>query len=86
LTERVAIAVICVDCVPAYRDLLIMVDGLQYSTDFTAVYSHPLVLSDHPNRLVYCPHDYSWSQSTFSSYDELHTYLGDQWGFILTQV
>jgi endoglucanase len=41
-------------------NLLIVVDGWDYSTNFTLVYNDPLDLGgQYPNRLVYAPHDYS---------------------------
>jgi hypothetical protein len=29
-------------------------------------------------RALQCPHDYSWSQGTYTDYNSFHTYLGDQ--------
>ena len=46
--------------------LLIVVDSLAYSTDFSRVSASPLKLPV-PGRLVYSAHDYSWSQPGNSS-------------------
>lgn len=41
-------------------NLLIVVDGWDYSTNFTTVYQKPLQLGGKfANQLVYAPHDYS---------------------------
>lgn len=65
-------------------NLLIIVEGLNYSTDLTGAYGSPLVLSV-PGRLVYSPHDYAWFHTGLTSYAELKTSLGNSWGFLLTQ-
>ncbi len=65
-------------------NLLIMVEGIGYSLDLTGVYTLPLALSV-PNRIVYAPHDYSFSHAAFASYSAMATDLGDNWGFILEQ-
>jgi len=65
-------------------DLLIFVEGLSYALDLKGVYTNPLTLKI-ANRLVYEAHDYSWSQGTTNTCDQLHTTLGDNWGFILEQ-
>jgi len=56
---------------------LIIVDGLDYSTNFKDLAAHPISL---PN-LVYSAHDYDWSQKT-TSYTELEALLDEQWGFL----
>lgn len=65
-------------------NLLVMVEGLNYSTDFGGVYTDPLQLSV-AGRLVYAPHDYAWFHTGITSYADLKTALGNQWGFLLTQ-
>jgi len=65
-------------------DLLIIVEGLSYASDLRGVYSLPLK-TDRPNRVVYEAHDYSWFHSGLSSCDQLHTDLGNAWGYIITQ-
>ena len=65
-------------------NLLIFVEGLNYSTDFGGVYTDPLQLSV-AGRLVYSPHDYAWFHNGLSSYAELKTALGNKWGFLLVQ-
>lgn len=64
--------------------LLVFVEGLEYATNLTGVYSNPLTLSV-PNRLVYSAHDYSWFHVGMTTYDDLKTNLGDRWGYVLTQ-
>ena len=65
-------------------NLLIIVEGLNYSTDFGGVYTDPLQLSV-AGRLVYAPHDYAWFHNGLASSAELKTALGNKWGFLLTQ-
>ncbi len=65
-------------------NLLIIVEGLNYSSDFGGVYTDPLLLSI-AGRLVYAPHDYAWFHNGLASYAELKTALGNKWGFLLTQ-
>lgn len=62
---------------------LIVVDNIAYSTDFRGLYADPLQLAV-PGRLVYSAHDYSWSQSAGSA-SALHTWLGDRWGYLISQ-
>lgn len=68
----------------ANPDLLVVVEGLNYSNDLGGVYDAPLTLSV-PHRLVYPPHDYSFDHAGLQSYDQLATILGERWGFIITQ-
>jgi endoglucanase len=63
-------------------DLLVMVEGPQYSTDFTAFGTLPLVLK-MPNRVVYSPHAYSSSGHVFQSYDELKRAYDARAGYLL---
>jgi endoglucanase len=62
--------------------LLVMVEGPQYSTDFTAFAALPLTLNV-ANRLVYSPHAYASSSHTFSSYEELKQAYDARAGFLL---
>ena len=62
--------------------LLVMVEGPQYSTDFTGFASLPLVLKLR-NRLVYSPHAYSSPAHEFSSYEELQRVYDSRAGFLL---
>ena len=48
----------------------IVVEGLQYSTDFSRAAARPIILAQ-PSQLVYSPHDYEWSQPVVS-YDQVH--------------
>jgi endoglucanase len=70
-------AVLAVD-----RNLLVMVDGLNFSGDLTAVSTYPLDRVPRTNpqgipaaNLVYAPHEYSGDPTAW----------GDNWGYILTQ-
>ena len=65
-------------------NLLVMVEGLNYSNDLTGVYSLPIVLSVD-NRVVYAPHDYSFDHPSGIDASDLATSLGDNWGYILAQ-
>jgi endoglucanase len=63
---------------------LVFVEGVSYALDLTGVYSNPAQLSV-PNRLVYEAHDYAFDHVGLTSYAQLKTDLGNQWGYILTQ-
>lgn len=64
--------------------LLIMVEGIDYSLDLTGPYRLPLTLAV-PNRVVYAPHDYSFSHAPYASYSDMATDLGNRWGYLLVQ-
>jgi endoglucanase len=68
----------------ANPDLLVVVEGLAYATDLTGAYNQPIQLSK-PERLVWAAHDYAWFHNGTATYDQLHTDLGNQWGFLLVQ-
>lgn len=63
-------------------NLLIMVEGPSYSTDFTAFAKLPLVLNI-PNRVVYSPHAYPSANHIFQSYEELKQTYDARAGFLL---
>src|SRR5947209_7191341 len=76
--------------------LLIMVEGLGSSLDFTAVSSTFGAQKDKAqtffsvaNRLVWSPHDYGFDDKGIVSYDgaepALKTELGSKWGYLLAQ-
>lgn len=65
-------------------DLLIVVQGLNYGVDLTGPYTQPLTLA-RADRVVYSPHDYAWFHTGLTSAEELHTQLGNTWGYLLTQ-
>lgn len=67
-----------------HPSLLVMIDGLEYSTDLTGAYDKPLSLAV-ANRLVWAPHDYPWFHPGLSSTAQLKTALGQKWGFLLVQ-
>jgi endoglucanase len=66
----------------ANPNLLVMVEGPQYSTDFTAFAGMPLTLKV-PNRLIYSPHAYASASHAFASYDELKQAYDTRAGFLL---
>lgn len=65
-------------------NLLIVVEGLNYATDFNGVYTSPLSLPV-AGRLVYSPHDYAWFHPGAKTYAEIKATLGSRWGFLLVQ-
>jgi len=66
----------------ANPNLLVMVEGPQYSTDFTAFATLPLTLKIS-GRLVYSPHAYATPLHTFGSYEELKQAYDARAGFLL---
>jgi endoglucanase len=64
--------------------LLVFVEGVNYANDLTGVYSLPVALPV-PGRLVYEAHDYAWDHNGLQSAAQLHTVLGDWWGYILAE-
>ena len=66
----------------ANAKLLVMVEGPEYSTNFTAFASLPLNLKV-PNHLVYSPHAYASPDHVFASYDELKQVFDARAGFLL---
>jgi len=64
-------------------NLLIMVEGTKYSLDFAGAASLPVRLAV-PNRLVYSPHNYGWSQPVPQSYEEFKQHLDKEWGWLHT--
>lgn len=63
--------------------LLVMVEGPQYSTDFTGAAELPVALTT-PNRVVYSPHAYSLSgEHAPKSYYELQQGFDQRAGFLL---
>jgi endoglucanase len=63
-------------------NLLVMVEGPQYSTNFTAFADLPLTLKV-PNRLVYSPHAYATPSRTFANYEEMKQAYDARAGFLL---
>ena len=63
---------------------LIVVEAINYATDFTGHYWDPLELSVS-NRLVLSPHDYSWFHGGVATYEQLAQELGSWWGFLIVQ-
>jgi len=62
--------------------LLIMVEGPEYSTNFTGFDKLPVRLKI-ANRLVYSPHAYNIGEHPFASYDELKQLYDARAGFLL---
>ncbi|MEC7242717.1 MAG: cellulase family glycosylhydrolase, partial [Myxococcota bacterium] len=77
--SRAADAIFAVD-----DSKLIVVEAINYATDFTGHYWDPLELSVS-HRLVLSPHDYSWFHGGTTSYEQLARELGDWWGFLIVQ-
>jgi endoglucanase len=65
-------------------DLLIIVEGLNYSAQLRDLYHDPLKLSVS-NRLVYSFHSYSFFKSSGEIYDVSEQRWGADWGYILTE-
>jgi endoglucanase len=63
--------------------LLIMVEGPQYSTDFTGFAKLPVVLKV-AQRLVYSPHAYFTKEHVFQSYEELREAFDARAGYLLS--
>ena len=65
--------------------LLVMVEGLNYATDFSDAYGKPPLAFAVANRLVWSVHDYAWFHPGLALGDDLKTDLGNKWGFLLAQ-
>ncbi|MCA1663307.1 MAG: glycoside hydrolase family 5 protein [Myxococcales bacterium] len=70
--------------------LLVMVEGINYSLDFTGIHDAATGITlAVANRLVWSPHDYGFDHNDIVSYDTtepaLKTELGNKWGFLLVQ-
>jgi endoglucanase len=63
-------------------NLLVMVEGPEYSTDLTAFGKLPVRLKIS-NRVVYSPHAYAPAGHTFESYDELQQVYDARAGYLL---
>ena len=63
-------------------NLLVMVEGPAYSTDFTAFGKLPLTLKIQ-NRVVYSPHTYAPADQTFKNYEELMQIYDARAGYLL---
>lgn len=66
------------------QGLLIVVDGLAYSTDLTGVAKQPLDLHV-PHRVVYSAHDYFWPMYNGLTKEQLFQQLDTRWGYILKE-
>jgi len=63
-------------------NLLIMVEGPEYSTDLTGFGKLPVVLKI-AHRVVYSPHAYASAEGAFKSYDELRKVYDERAGYLL---
>lgn len=61
--------------------LLIMVEGVSYSTDLSRVGALPVKLAV-PHQLVYSPHEYGFHRPSDASYEALHERLDKRWGYL----
>ncbi len=77
--ERAAEQILSIDSTK-----LIVVEPINYATDFSGHYWDPLVLPVE-GRLVLSPHDYSWFHTGFGTYEDLARDLGSWWGFLIVQ-
>ncbi|HEV3450076.1 MAG TPA: cellulase family glycosylhydrolase [Acidimicrobiia bacterium] len=71
----------------ASPDLLIMVEGVGYSLDFTGIPAGPVVLPrGHEHQLVYSPHDYQEDHAPDANADagRLAAVLDQRWGSLAT--
>lgn len=66
----------------ANPNLLVMVEGPEYSTDFTAFGKLSVILKV-ANRVVYSPHAYAQAEHVFRSYDELRQVYDERAGYLL---
>jgi endoglucanase len=71
-------------------NLLVMVEGIGYSLDFTGIHDAATSVNFAvANRLVWSPHDYGFDHNDIVSYNgtepALKTELGNKWGFLLVQ-
>jgi len=62
--------------------LLVIVEGPEYSTNFTAFGKLPVTLKI-PNRVVYSPHAYASASHAFQNYDELKQAYDARAGYLL---
>jgi endoglucanase len=65
-------------------NLLIFVEGTDFSLDFTKVHGQPFRL-DTANHVVYSPHSYPFDFPDWISYKDLSNELGQKWGYLLVQ-
>ena len=68
----------------ANPDLLVFVEGIDYSLDLSGAGALPIVFAV-PDRLVYEPHDYAFDHPGLPDAATLNTALGNKWGYLLTQ-
>lgn len=62
--------------------LLIFVEGVHYSTDFTRVGELPVRLSV-AGHVVYSPHDYGWDHPARETEADLARQLDSKWGYLI---
>jgi hypothetical protein len=64
-------------------NLLLMVEGINYSLDLTGVATLPVTVNI-AQRVVYSPHDYPFDHNGLTGESQLAAALDQQWGYILT--
>lgn len=64
-------------------NLLIFVEGINYSLDLSGVSTSPVQLNV-ANHLVYEAHDYSYDYSGLSSYSSYVSNINSRWGFLVS--
>jgi endoglucanase len=64
-------------------NLLIFVEGVNYSLDFSGAANNPVQLNVS-GRLVYSPHDYSYDYNNVSSYNDYANQINSRWGYLVT--
>ena len=64
-------------------NLLIFVEGINYSLDFSSVAANPIQLNV-ANRLVYAPHEYGYDYSSLTTYTSYATQVDNNWGGLIS--
>jgi endoglucanase len=64
-------------------NLLIFVEGINYSLDLSGVETLPVTL-DVSNQLVYEAHDYSYDYSSLSNYSNYVSSVDTRWGYLVS--
>jgi hypothetical protein len=65
--------------------MLIIVEGVNFATDLSAVTSLPVTLTD-PGQVVYEVHDYGFDFTSITGYDDLMSKISSQWGSLYGKV
>ncbi|PYY07550.1 MAG: hypothetical protein DMG69_19030 [Acidobacteria bacterium] len=65
------------------RNLLIVIEGVNYALDLTGAANLPIQLNV-PGRLIYSAHDYSFDHNGAQTYAQLEQAWNQHWGYLLT--